>query len=478
MANQLQGTAEENVITLLIWNNEHASMLASILEPEIFSTRAFQRIAEAAIKFIVDYRHAPQGHIRDVMENELKRSEGKFMASIIDETQRVQADLDPNFVIGGLDDWMRRQSKMNALENALEVLQAGDETKADELIWGQPAFRSRMTRGTWLHDTDLSFVEQTSGERFSSGVEELDIRGIRPERGTFTLFIAPKKAGKSWWCVNLGKANFRDGHTTLHMTLENSEKLTKRRYVQAFNAWTKREAQTVQLPKLSRDPQTGRLSGMITLHEYQAMGLMTASKQEIVRRLQSFGLRPRLLIKGWPTGALTVPQLDAYLDMLAREENFVPDLLIIDYPDLMSINADNLRIDTGRLSQQLRGLCVRRDMALCAPTQGNRATEGAKLFGSKGVSEDWSKVGTADTVLTFNRTDEERKMGLARILVDAARDEEDKFRVLISQSYVTGQFHLSSVYMDQATESELDRVTGKQPAEEQTEETDEAEHGK
>jgi hypothetical protein len=76
------------------------------------------------------------------------------------------------------------------------------------------------------------------------------------------------------------------------------------------------------------------------------------------------------------------------------------------------------------------------------------------------VAEDWSLGGTADTICTISRTQDEKDNGLARILVDKARMTRDSWLALISQSYATGQFALDSVYFSKYIAEEVDRITG------------------
>jgi hypothetical protein len=53
-------------------------------------------------------------------------------------------------------------------------------------------------------------------------------------------------------------------------------------------------------------------------------------------------------------------------------------------------------------------------------------------------------VGTSDIIITYSQTAAEKNLGLARLFVDKARHERDKFGILITQSYRTGQFVLES----------------------------------
>jgi len=120
---------------------------------------------------------------------------------------------------------------------------------------------------------------------------------------------------------------------------------------------------------------------------------------------------------------------------------------IIDYPDLMAYDPKYKRESLGKIYEQLRGMAVERNMAVCAYSQSNRLGMAAKLIDMGKVAEDFSKTMTADTIITYNQTDAEYKLGLARLFVAKAREDEKHFQVLISQSYAMAQFAIDSVRM-------------------------------
>jgi len=467
----LHGASQENVLTMLIWNEQYAPQLASVLRPELFGDKNQEKLAEAAIRFIEVYRRPAMGHIRDLLEDDLKRP-GSLMGLTIDATERLAPELDPDYVMSDLDRFIRIRQRKMAIDEALRYLNQGDEEKADEVLWSRTghSFDNDMTAGTWLHDTDLSFLRKTETDFFSSGIEVLDERGIVPARGTMMMFIAPKKAGKSWFCIGVGKAGVRFRRKTLHISLENSAELTKRRYIQAFWSMTKKQAlEKLNMPYFERDS-----GGEWTdTKDYMVMPLaLTVDNEEyVLARLREMEHRTPLLIKQFATNTLTLPRYNAYLDNLERRYKFVPDLVIMDYPDLMNIDEKTLRVSTGRMFSGLRGVAVDRNHALICPTQGNRASQDSRWVTSKNVSEDWSKAGIADIVVTFSRTEQEKKRQLARLLVDAARDEEDGFRVMITQSYATGQFCVDSIFMNSAVTQESDSIIDdrKQDTEDQEE---------
>jgi predicted PP-loop superfamily ATPase len=162
---------------------------------------------------------------------------------------------------------------------------------------------------------------------------------------------------------------------------------------------------------------------------------------------KDFKNRPPLMIKQFPTGSLSVAAYKAYLDGLERFHKFIPDVVILDYPDLFEMDSKNIRTETGRVYRELRGIAVARNHALVVASQGNRDSATSKLVTGEQASEDYSKIATADNVITYSQTMEEKALGLARLFVSQGRNDEDKFISLISQSYGTGQFCLNSTLM-------------------------------
>jgi hypothetical protein len=98
--------------------------------------------------------------------------------------------------------------------------------------------------------------------------------------------------------------------------------------------------------------------------------------------------------------------------------------------------------------KELRGIAVERNIAVGIVSQSNRAGSKVKKLTEANIGEDFSKIQTTDTAFFYNQTDQELKLGLARIEVAKTRNEAGHFEVLISQNYNTGQFCLDSSMVD------------------------------
>lgn len=458
---KLQGALEENILTVLCWNEQHAAELTLRLKPELFSTRAYRKVAETAFEHIERFSVPPRHHLNDLLEEAMRKGEeGKLLSNVVDAMARLAPELQVDYVMGELDRFIRTRQMTLALETASEALQRGELETAQEALYEQNLGSAPLTPGIWLTDAPrmLSVLDKREEDYISCGIDALDEREVRLAPKTMTTFIAPPKRGKSWWLVEVGKRALMHGHSVLHITLENSEELTARRYLQSLFAMSKAKAQQQRTAFFVRD-SVGQCTA-IEFNTRTSEALLEAPRGKLAERLRGFNQRAPFLIKEFPTGTLSISGLNSYLDMLKRQHNFSPDVMLVDYPDLMALDPANLRVSLGQTFVKLRGIFVARNIAGAVVTQGGRASTTAKVVSESHVAEDFSKIATSDTVLTYSQTGEERKLGLARILVSNARDAEDKYIALISQNYPTGQFCLDSIYMNQYLEQEINKLAG------------------
>ena len=451
MEERLSGALQENVLTLLCFDTSAAAVIRNTVDAALFESQVYQEIASRAIAFFDQYTSAIGEHLSDVLEDILNGKDTR-KANLFSRTIRnlhaAYEGINREYVISQLSGFIHQQQLKQSILKAVEHIEAGRVDDAELAL--EEGRKSRVTTfepGTLFSDPlqSLRFIDNTADETFPLGVKELDERGIGPRRKEIMLFIAPAKKGKSWAMVHIAKTNIFNRKKVLVISLEMSEERYAQRFIQSIFAIGKNEAK-VALPMLRTD-ELGRFLGVdidsVTRRTLQDEGI----KEYLTESLKVFDQRPPLRIKQFPTRSLTITHLKAYLDTLERVHKFVPDLLIIDYPDLMKVGSENLRVDLGHIFQDIRGLCVERNIAGVCPTQSNRASTTAKLVDDSMVTEDYSKIMTADGVITYSQTPEEKRSGLARLFVSNMRNDEDKFAVLIAQAYKIGQFCLDSVMM-------------------------------
>lgn len=477
MVAQLKGALEENVLCALCYNEECAAQLLLLITPDMFDTPGKRKIAERAMEYIRKYNQPPGRHLYDLFADETRQqnASGLVYRETFKAIDELATHLQPKYVMDMLGTFIETARVRKLLDNATTALASGDVEGAKLALVAKDAQVS-FSHGTWLHRPEemLRFLSRALDEDlYSSGIDELDARNVRPSRKTIIALVAPPKGGKTWYLINQGKKNLARRKTVLHLTCENSEELTAKRYIMALYAMSTHQLTNVRLPFFDRI-EGGGVSLRFDVLDNDPIVINESQRSTIAAKLIQLDKRPRLLIKEFASGTLTVPMIVAFLDMLERSEGFVPDLLIVDYPKMMRLDPHNYRLDLGRVLIELRGIAVNRNMAVSTVMQGSKLSKTAHIVSSRMVAEDYSIVGTADTILTYSQTPEEKDRGLARILVDAARDAPDAFLVMISQSYDTGQFALDSVFMTKHLETEAERATGPGKREDDAEDQDEA----
>ena len=448
---KLSGALQENILTLLVFNAEFCKLIRSIISANLFESAVYRDVASHAIDFVDQYGEPIAEHLPDSLENILSGSDKKKAQSyqrLLDNLFLARESVNVKYTISQLHHFVRQQNLKGAVVKAVEAIEAGDLDLCEVVLQkGMQSQSNVFEIGTNMSESKgaLNFLDDMDAG-IRTGIAELDKRDIMPREGEMLLLIAPMKKGKSWGLMHFGKWAILQRKTVVHVTLEMSEKRVTQRYIQSFFSITKREAK-IKTPIFKTD-SLGRLTSI----EYEDLVRPTLNDPNIRKTLtakvrKEFNKRSPLIIKQFPTSSLTINELDAYLDGLERFHKIVPDMLVLDYPDLMKIDSGNLRIDTGTIFKQLRGMAARRNFALCVATQANAEGMKAKLVTDAMVAEDKSKIATADIVITYSQTLEEKALGLARLFVSNARNDVDKFVVLISQAYSAGQFCLDSTIM-------------------------------
>ena len=449
---RLGGALQENLLTLLCFDDRNCGLVRAALTARTFESSVFRDVAGAAIDFYDQYGEAVKEHLPDHFEDILKGADKRKAESysrLLDNLYHSRETVNAEFVVSQLQKFVRQQNLKAGLVAAVEAMEDGKPDLAEvemqkalsaQIVTFQPGFNMSNA------DQVSALLTDSEEEGFHLGIHEFDKRGIIPRRKELMMFMAPRGRGKSWFCTHVAKWALLQRWSVLVVTLEMSEKRYAVRLLQSFFSVSQRESAT-RVARLVHN-RNGDLQDIV----YEMMDTMSmqdeATQSVIAGRVRrEFKRRKPLMVKQFPTSALTLAQLRAYLDGLERFEGWAPDLLVLDYPDLMQHDAKNKRVELGMLVEGIRGLCVERNMAGVVPTQGNRASETATTVTQDQAAEDISKVATADVVITYSQTRAERKLGLARLLADKVRNGEDKVSVLVTQAYGIGQFCLDSTLL-------------------------------
>lgn len=455
MPDRLTGTLQENLITLLCHSDEHGRVISNLIDDALFEGD-YRQFAIRAIDYWKRHNEAPKEHTVDLVGEELDDDDNRKAPSyrqIIGQMIALYEGINTEYVMARLQEFVRQQHLKTAILSAADRLQAGGTNSLEEVegILNDVLRTRELTfdGGTRLTDGNraLSFLDHQA-DIFRTGIPELDRRGLGPARKELSVLIAPRSRGKSWWLIHLGKLGLLQRVKVLHITLEMSDEQVLQRYFQSLFSIAKRPGEIIRA--VFEFDELGRLSGIEEDMVKPTIDLQDKKIREfLTKRISEWGVRlDKLMIKQFPTRGLTTQKLRGYLDNLETIEGFIPDILLLDYGQLLHTDPNNHRIGIGRNYEDLRGIAVERNIAVVTAHQSNRAgAESSKVLDTQ-IAEDFSVTATADVVITHSRTEEEDRLGLARLYVAKARNDEDRFTILIAQAYSIGQFVLESTPME------------------------------
>lgn len=446
---------QEDLLTLLCYDDTHGKSVSLTVSADLFEGD-YHIIAVKAIDFWKQYNVAPKQHIADLLSHILEDKQdrrGQTFRRILVQMVEIKDQINVEFALRSMHIHVQVQKFKGVILQVAEQLDAqginGFENSKLVVRNFLRESTSSQDAGLRLNDIDkmLAYLENSQHE-FKTGIKELDNASIVPMRGKLFLAIASTGRGKTWFLIQLGKQAFLQRKKVLHISLEIEAEEVLQRYHQAlFGASKKDDLNKISTLKFDRK---GNLEQVINQTiDVPFTFRSQAIREELRTRMDHFGSRAsNFIIKRFPMRSLTLEQYEAYLEYLESVEDFIPDLVLLDYPGIMKADLKDFRISLGRLVENLRGVAQRRNHALAAVHQGSKISADADLVKATHVAEDWSIIGTCDFVITYSQTAAERVRGLARLFVDKARSEQDKFGILVTQSYKTGQFCLESWRLD------------------------------
>ncbi len=444
---------QENVLALLCYDRKYSSSISLLVKTDMFDNEIYREIADKAIKYEREYKQPISDHLIDVFEDKIKddknKKRAKLFITVISSLRELKDEINGEFVMKELNSFIREAQTRLMLKEAFEKFQEGNLDAVDNIINNRhkrmiEIFDPGIMFGKDIKRT-LKFLNQDE-ELFRTNITHLDKMGICPARKELYTFVALPNFGKSWAISHFGKVAVITRNTVVHITLEMDENKVSQRYIQSFLGVAKNKEETKQVAFDVNDKgyvsniRLERIINKLSLKDEDIEG-------KILKKLATL-YKPRLIIKQFPTGMLTVEMLIGYLDNLRTFYNIFPDMLLVDYADLLKLDSRHVREDTGRVYKELRGVAVDQNIAVVTASQANRAGEDSVLLTRKNLAEDFSKVAISDNVITYNQTTYERNFGLARLFVDKARNDRRGDTILISQNYNRGQFCINSGYMN------------------------------
>jgi replicative DNA helicase len=123
----------------------------------------------------------------------------------------------------------------------------------------------------------------------------------------------------------------------------------------------------------------------------------------------------KLFIKRMPESTTNANHIRAYLKEFEMAHCFLPDVIVLDYMDLMTsnqkISAENLFVKDKYVAEELRSIGNEYNLLMVSASQMNRAAIGADDIDQSNIAGGLSKINTCDNLIAIIQTEAMKAAG-------------------------------------------------------------------
>ena len=493
-------TEEKRIVTGLITSTKFTKIILPVLDLAYFTNSYLRILAEWCIAFFEEHEKAPFKHIQDIYESEshnLKESEAELIGDLLNmlSEQYDEDSINVDYLKDCALDYFRKRELEIVVNNVSVLKEKGEYDAAESEI-------DRFTRVTLEIDSDaiinlgdINQIAEIYRQRDEEDKNFFQLPGDlgrylgNHKRGDVVGYYAPAKRGKSWTLVD----NFKHGILSKKRTMFWSIEMTKTEIIprimktfepmvgeggeHTFPVFDCKRNQTGECKdreseviiydgiELIEDPahkpctKCMKRFGQKSTHKYNFE--MTVYQDTIFRKPDDiFTVQDKMKsmkrlfnkygrVSVHPKYTLTYDKMMRDIDVVYKMDGYIPDILIIDYIDIMDINSnfdDYREIDEKwKLMAKIAGEL---NVLVITATQANKEGHKATVLDSTHQSGFYGKNQHVNLMIGINQTPEEKDQGIIKYGITEARSQyyvPGKTCVVL-QDVKAGQAYLDSYY--------------------------------
>lgn len=397
---------EERIVQALIVDHKFAEQMFEVMNLEFFNFDYLKDAARLLFGYYEKYGAFPSFRllvtiVKDEIESALVREQIiQFFIKIRKEP--LNGDLE--YVKDQSLDFCRKRSLAIALETTLDLI---EDQRYDQIV---PVVQKALTAGAerdighrYIDDFEQRMTVEAKVNVPTPWPEINAITQGGPWGGKLCVLCAPTRVGKSHGLVDIGHTALMNGLNVVHYTLELGHNEIANRY-------------------------DSRVTGI-------APEQLIDHKKDVKEMIQD--VPGRLVVKSYPTKSATVLTIKSHLHKLTMMD-MVPDLIIVDYGDLMRSqhHYDTKRLEEESAYEDLSALAKELDRPLWTATQTNREGLDAEIITLKHIAECFGKAMISDFFLTMQRGTDSTYTNVGTFFVAKSRLGPDgiKYPILVNTS--------------------------------------------
>jgi len=401
------------VLSSLLTHKEFLLNIHDVISDEYFDNQAHKWIINEILKYYQKYHTTPS---MDVLKVELKKIDNEVLQVSVKEQLREAykaSDEDLKYIEEEFSNFCKNQQLKKALLSSVNFLNAGDYDTIRSLI--DNALKAGQDKNVGheynkevesRYREDHRIVVPSPWDSFNTLLQG----GLG--NGDFGLIFGNPGGGKSWTLIALGGYAVKMGYNVLHYTLELGEDYVGRRYDAFFT--------NIPVNRITEQKNRNKV-------------------EEAVESLQG-----QLIIKEYSPGKASMSTIESHIKKCI-DQDFKPDLVIIDYVDLLRSKRtnrerkdeiDDIYVSTKALAREL-------NIPVWSVSQVNRAGAKDDIIEGDKAAGSYDKIMITDVAISLSRKRQDKVNGTGRFHIMKNRYGMDGMTFNVKADTSTGHFEVS-----------------------------------
>jgi hypothetical protein len=429
---------EKHILTAMIVDDKVLSRLYTKYEPNLFKTKWANLISKWCMIYFKKYERAPKNNIESLFYKWTKSAKdidtidliAAFLKTLSDDYDSLSKESNTEYILDLCGNYFNHNKLEELSENITDYLSSNEIDKAMKELndfkkieigtgAGIDLFNDKeVIKNAFLKSNDILFKYPSDLGSFFD---------VSLQRENFISFMGPEKSGKSFWLLDLAY-----------------RALVQNKKVAFFEAGDMGQSQVVRriMCRVAKTPLKPKTINIPTSFYYAANGIVqTQTKKKIFNKglthnkatrvselflSKKLNNQPLFKLFCYPSDTLSVDMIRNLLEEYAVQESWIPDVIVIDYADILNMNYYGLegrdRINTTWV--KLRSLAQTYHSLVVTATQSDANSYETKILNKANFTEDKRKISHVSGMVGINVNDTEKKQGITRLNWIVRREDE------------------------------------------------------
>lgn len=410
------------VLYSLLNNKEFIVRVSDLISVDYFESPAHKWIVNVALDYFSKYHTYPT---MEVMKIEMGKEGNEVLkVSIKEELKQIYTlnHEDVEYVQKEFRDFCTNQKLKNALLQSVDSLKLGDYEGIRNLIHeALKAGNDKNIGHEYDKDVESRYREEENQKIPFPWKIFNDITDGGLDRGNLMLLFAPPGIGKTTVVCNMAAYYLRVGYRVVYYTLELDDTYVGRKIDSILTG--------IDVKKLKHH------------------------RREVEKAVKD--LKGRIVIKEYSPGRASLDTIESHLMQLESGNDFIPDVIIIDYPDLLKPRKSRRegRDEIDDIYIDIKGMAKDRKLRVVCPSQINRSGAKDNIIEGDKVAGSFGKMMIGDLNVSLSRKRKDKINGTGRFHIMKSRLGPDGMTYPAKIDLTKGYIEIEEEQYDEDDES-------------------------